>query len=327
MKKILIGLVVLVVLVVAGLAAAPFFIPVETYKDQIAQRVEDATGRQLSIDGDLRLSLLPRFELEANDVAFANAPGASTPNMATLETLLIQLQVWPLLSGEVKVDSFVLVEPVINLEVAENGTPNWRLAGAAPAAEREAPETGGGAPGGVGLQQLSLGDVRLERGRVTYRDNVTNQTVEISDIDMAISLPDLDSPMSAEGSLVWNGETLELSLETESLRGLMEGRTTPVRLALDSAPVTLGYQGQVTNAAPARIEGTVELDVPSVRELAAWTGSPIEGGGSGLGPLSIEGKVAASPARVSFSEASLALDDIKATGQLSADIGGAKPYL
>ena len=38
MKKILIGLAALVVLVIVILVAAPFFIPVETYKQQIAER-------------------------------------------------------------------------------------------------------------------------------------------------------------------------------------------------------------------------------------------------------------------------------------------------
>ncbi len=111
MKKLLIGLVALVFLAVVILIAAPFFIPVGTYKDQIAERTREATGRELEIRGDFALSLLPRFELVVEDVVFANAPGAGQPEMVTLKSLLVQLQVWPLLSGEIKVDSFVLIEP------------------------------------------------------------------------------------------------------------------------------------------------------------------------------------------------------------------------
>lgn len=329
MKKVLIALAAVVGLVVVALLAAPFFIPVETYKTQIAQAAKEATGRDLTIQGDMRLSLLPRLELEAEDVSFANAPGAAQADMARLKKLLVQLQIFPLISGEVRVDSFVLVEPVIHLEVDKNGRPNWQFAeagAAAPAAgTTSTPAQPRRGPGDV--PEISLGDVRLEDGLVTYSDARTGQTGEISAINMTVSLPDMDSPVAADGSLVWNGQKLSLNAKSDALRGLMAGQTTPVSLGLESEVVNLTYQGNVSNAAPARIDGEIDLDVPSIRELAAWTGSPIEMEGNGLGPLKIKGKVAATPAKVAFSEAAIALDDINAEGDLMADISGAKPYL
>ena len=330
MKKVLIVLAAVVVLVIVGLLAAPFFIPVDTYKSQIAQAARDATGRDLTIRGDMRLSLLPRLELEAADVSFANAPGAAQPDMARLKKLLVQLQIWPLLSGRVRVDSFVLVEPVIHLEVDKTGRPNWVFAkaeAAAPSggAPATAPAPAAGAPGEI--PEISLGDVRLDNGLLTYTDARSGRHVEISDINMTVSLPDMDSPAAAYGSLVWNGQKLSLTAKSEGLRGLMAGKTTSVSLGLESKVVNLAYEGSVTNAAPARVEGTVDLDVPSIREVAAWTGNPIEAPGNGLGPLKIKGKVAATPGRVAFTEAQIALDDIKAQGDLTADVSAAKPYL
>ncbi|MFQ5467289.1 MAG: AsmA family protein, partial [Kiloniellaceae bacterium] len=325
MKKFLIGLAAVVVLVVVALFAVPALIPVETYKARIEDAAREATGRALTLKGDLKLSLLPRVELEAADVAFANAPGARAPNMASLERLVLQLQVFPLLSGQIKVDSFVLVKPVINLEVDKAGRPNWRfaLAAAAAPAEAAAPATGEA----LSLPDLSLGDVRIEDGRVTYRDGRGGQTFEASAINMTVSLPNMDGPVRAEGSLVWNGEKLTLTLETENLRGLAGGEATPLRLALDAKPIKVQVDGQVTNAAPPRRGGRLDLDVPSIRALAAWSGSPIEGGGSGLGPLKIAGKIDATDTRFAFSEAVIALDGMNAKGDLSADIGGAKPDL
>ena len=330
MKKVLIALAAVVVLAVVALLVVPSFIPVETYKAQIAQAAKDATGRDLTILGDMRLSLLPRLELEAEDVSFANAPGAAQPDMARLKKLLVQLQIFPLITGEVRVDSFVLVEPVIHLEVDKNGRPNWQFAGAsAPAAgttgTTSTPAQPSGGPGD--MPELSLGDVRLEDGLVTYADARTGKTVEISAINMTVSVPDMDSPVAADGSLVWNGQKLSLNAKSDALRGLMAGQVTSVSLGLESAPVNLTYQGNVSNAAPARIDGDIDLDVPSIRELAAWTGSPIEMAGSGLGPLKIKGKVTATPAKVAFTEAAISLDDINAEGDFTADISGATPYL
>jgi len=331
MKKLLIGLGVLVVLAIAALVAAPFLIPVETYKEQIATAARDATGRELTIGGDFGVSLLPSIALEAEDVAFANAPGASTPQMATLQALRVKLQLWPLLTGEVKVDQFVLVEPVINLEIDKNGKANWDFGGA-PAAEGAAPtpaelaEAGGGGPAAA-LKQLSLGDVRLVDGRINYFDARSGAAYEVSAINMTLSLPDLDSPFAAAGSLAWNGETLKVDAETGALRGLLAGEATTVAVGLKSSPVNLGYQGQVTLAGPPKADGKVDLDVPSIRELAAWTGNPIEGGGQGLGPLKITGQVKVDGQSYAFSGAKIALDDMNATGDLRADLGGKKPYL
>lgn len=326
MKKLLIGLLAVVVLVVVVLAAAPFFIPIETYKQQIAERTRDATGRELRIGGELGLSLLPRFELRAEDVAFANAPGAGEPDMATLKELVLRLQVLPLLVGEVKVDSFVLVEPVIHLEIDNKGRPNWQFDGA-PGAKAEAAAETAEDEGrkGPGLAELSLGDVRLDNGLVTYRDARSGQAMEISAINMTVSLPDLASPFALKGSLVWNGEQVTLTAEGDNPRRLMAGEAVPVALAVDSKPIDLSFEGRVTLVETAALEGKAGLDVPSVRALAAWTGNPIEIAGTGLGPLKIAGQIKGAGQKVAFADAEIALDDMKATGDLSVDAGGAKP--
>ena len=326
MKRLLIGLVVVVALVLVALVAAPFFIPIETYKQQIAERTREATGRELTIGGELSLSLLPRFELRAGDVAFANAPGASEPEMATLKELVLRLQVLPLLALDVKIDSFVLVEPVIHLEVDQAGRPNWQF-DVAPAAKAEAKAEKAEDGKGPGLAELSLGDVRLENGLVTYRDARSGQAAELSAINMRVSLPDLGSPFAADGSLVWNGEKLTLTAAGDNPRRLMKGEATPVELAVQSRPFNLSYQGEVTLAEVALVEGKTRLDVPSIRELAAWTGNPIDAAGSGLGPLGIGGQVKAAGTKISFFGAEIALDEMKATGDLAVDTGGAKPYL
>jgi AsmA protein len=329
MKKVLIALAAVVALVIVVLLAAPFFIPAETYKTQIAQAAYDATGRELNIKGDMRLSLFPRIELEAADVSFANAPGAAEPDMARLQKLQVQLQIWPLLSGQVRVDSFILVQPVIHLEVDKAGQPNWVFAKAG------MPAAGGGATStpapsasdSGGIPEISLGDVRLVDGLVTYIDARSGQRVELSAINMAVSLPNMDSPVATDGSLVWNGRKLTLKAKSEALRGLMAGITTPVSIGLESDVVNLSYEGTVTKAKPAKVDGTVDLDIPSLRELAAWTGNPLTAGGKGLGPLKIKGKVAASPGKAAFTEAQIALDDIKAEGDLTADVTSGKPYV
>jgi len=56
MKKILIGLGVVVVLVIGAAVIVPMFIPVDVYKREIIAGIEKATGRKARIDGDFKLS-------------------------------------------------------------------------------------------------------------------------------------------------------------------------------------------------------------------------------------------------------------------------------
>ena len=330
MKKLFISLLVIVVILVVIVVAIPFFLPLDTIKKQVAEQAREATGRELAINGDFNVSIFPHVGLKASDVTFSNAEGASDPQMATLKSLLIELEVVPLLSGQVKVDSFVLVEPVIHLEVDKDGKANWDF-GAADVTETQSggsgDSSGAGGSGAMDLEDVTLGDVRLENGLVTYKDAVSGQSLELSNINMTVSMPGLDSPLTADGSLDWNGETLTLKIESDQVRGLMTGAGAAMKVALTSNPVNLSYDGQVKPIPTVQVDGTVNLDVPSVRELAKWAGQPIDAPGDGLGPLKIDGKVKVDDKVYAFNDATIALDQTTGKGAFSADLSGAKPYL
>ena len=117
MKKLLIGLGVVVLLLIVAIVVVPMLIPLERYKSEIQQQAKKQTGRDLRIDGDISLSVFPTIAVSVANVGFANAPGAATPEMATIDRLDVALQILPLLSGEVAIDRFILEKPVISLEI------------------------------------------------------------------------------------------------------------------------------------------------------------------------------------------------------------------
>jgi AsmA protein len=326
MKKILIGIAILVVVIVAVALAAPFFIPAEVYKSQLVAQVKAATGRDLRIDGPVRVSLLPRIALEAEKVSFSNAPGAAEKEMATLAKLQVQLQVLPLLSGEIAIDRFVLRGPVIHLEIDKSGHPNWSFgnASAAPAPQSAPPKGASTKNAAAQIQELRLGEVKIEDGRITYLDQRSNARYEVSDVDVAVKLPSLDQPVNVDGALVWNGKRVQILASADRARALIDHSSTPISLKLAAEPVSLTVAG--TLALPA-VSGDIELKVPSVRGFAAWTGKPLSVPGTGLGPFSITGKFTADNGRYAFANARLALDEIKGTGEVQVDTTRARPQI
>ena len=330
MKKVLIGIAVLVVVLVAAVVAVPFLVPKDEIKAQITQGVQDATGRKLTIAGDLNVSVLPNLEVIAEDIAFENADGAADVNMAALKELRLKLQILPLISGNVQVDEFVLVDPVINLEIDKNGKPNWEFADTAPASEAPAASSdseSSGDAGGSSINQISLGNIQLVNGNLKFTDAASGTTQEVSAINLAVKLTDLDSPFTADGSMQWNAKTIDLSVTSDNPRGLTTGEEAPVGLSVGTDVITLSFDGSVATAAKLLVSGALDVSTPSIRDLAAWTGNPIEFEGSGLGPFNLAGNVKVDGSTYSFTDAKLGVDEIAGDGSVTVATAGAKPQI
>ena len=332
MKKVLIGLGVLVVLLIAAVVIIPTMVPVETYKAEISKQVEAATGRTFKINGDVSVSVLPNLAIEIEDVSFGNAPGGRADQMATMKQLTVDLQLMPLLSGGIAVDKFILVEPMINIEKNAQGQGNWVMGDVKPATGGGAASSGSGAAssgqsasGGGSAPAIRLGEVRIENGRVSYWDGATGTEEIISDITMEISLPDLDSVMEMSGTLTRNSQELAIKTRVETPRDLMEGRQAKVSEEITSAILNLTFDGTAQMAGETKAAGHVKIDVPSVRDLAAWGGSPLDVDGDGFGPFKVEGDLDMAGSKIGFRNAAIAFDEIKGNGELTLETGGAKP--
>jgi AsmA protein len=326
MRKLVVILLAVVVVLIGAALALPFVIPTETYKQQLAAQVERATGRRLDIRGPLHLSLLPAVALKAEDVRFANAPGAVEPDMAKLKTLEVELKVWPLIHGSVEVARFVLVEPEIHLEVAKDGRPNWQFGPPSAGKAKPAP-TGGGAPGtsNLPITEIKLGDIRIENGSLTYVDAGSGARQDIRSLNLAIQLPDLNSPLQANGSLDYRAQTVKVNLKLDQPLQVIQGGRSPIRLAVDSNPARFGFEGQLSSGAEPSAVGGLDLSVPSIRQLAGWLAEPLNIQGEGLRTLTIKGKLDGSPQHVALSDVAIGLDQIVAKGELTAELGGRVP--
>ena len=334
MRKVLIGLAIFLVAIVVIVIVVPFLIPADAYRGRIVQAVQSATGRELRINGPLSFSILPALALEANDVALANAPGATSKDMMTLGKLEVGLKLFPLLGGNVEIDQFVLVDPVIHLQIDKSGRPNWDFS----TTPSQAPPSSGPAAQpqtqaqtqsqAQSLRQLRLGKVEITNGTIDYSDARSGQHEEFSKIGLTVKLPSLDDPASIDGSADWHGKTVKLSVSAEKPRALMGSGSGAFKTSVSSDPVTVSYDGTVTGGGPAlQLAGTIDLDIPSLRELATWAGNPLPAKQGGLGPFSIKGKLQGSTDNLAISDLRITLDSIHGTGNLSVAAAGSKPTL
>jgi len=334
MKKLFLVLGVLLVLVVGAVVAAPFLIPTDTIKSQLAAQVEGATGRKLSVDGDLNLSVLPNLAVSMADVRFANAEGSDVADMATLKSLNVNLKILPLLTGSVEVDEFVLIEPKIYLEVDAGGNPNWAFDNGEEAAaesgnqEETAGDQGEGeSDGSLPISELKLGDIRIEGGSLVYVDHTSDAEERVDNMNLKLSLADIKSPLKAEGSLDYKDETIELDLGLASPYDAVQGGNSAFDLAVKSAPLNVSFDGELSNQAAPSASGGIDLAIPSVKGLAAWLAEPIALETEGLESLTITGQLNGSAEKIAFTDAMIGLDKISGKGEVTTDLTGSTPKI
>ncbi|MEM7023559.1 MAG: AsmA family protein [Pseudomonadota bacterium] len=346
MRKFLLILLGLVVVLIGGALIVPFLIPTDTYKEQIAHEVERATGRRLTIEGPLSFTVLPRLGFETGGVALSNPPGADSPEMVRLKAVELELKIWPLLDGVLEIDRFVLVEPKIDLEVDAQGKPNWEFGAPAedkpekPPEQPEARSDPKSEPGSEfgGIEQASggyvteirLGDIRIENGSLSYKNAQDGASEQIDAINVTLQLPDLASSLQADGSLDYKGETITLQLNADQPAALLQGGASPVALTIETAPAKISFDGQLaagsTEDAPGPgATGKLDLQVGSIRDLAAWLAEPLAFEGEGLKSAKLSGQLDAGPKQVALTDATIGLDEIEGTAELAADLSGAVP--
>ncbi len=334
MRKLIYGLVALVVVLIGAALIVPSLIDWNGYKREIATEVKDATGRDLAIAGDLDLAILPSPHLSAADVTLANAPGAASPAMARLKTLEVDVRLLPLIGGRIEVSSVKLVDPVIELEKLPDGRANWQFApppaigaGTAPAqapapAQPAAPQAAspsGGRPGTA--TPFRLDDLRIENGTVIYRDRGAGTVERIEKINARLAAGSLSGPFKADGTLVARGHEIALDANVGTLQG---ASPTPVTLhaGLPGADGKLTVTGLLADAdtAPSfqgRIEGAAADLAKLVRAVA-----PQEALSAALSnKLSLAGALKGSAKSVAIDDLDVALGDTRAHGAVNIALG------
>jgi len=111
-------------LILAGLLVIPHLIDVNTYRQQIAEQLEQRLGRPVTL-GRLRLSVLPFIQFEAADVAISDDPQFAHGEFITAQSVRVDLELWPLLRGDVQMRAIEFTQPVVVLIRGKNGEWNW----------------------------------------------------------------------------------------------------------------------------------------------------------------------------------------------------------
>lgn len=177
--RILAGIAVLMVVVVAGAVVVATTMGREALVPPVAAQVKAATGRDLTVAGEARIALALPPRVVLSEVALSNAPWATAPRMLEAQRLELTVELLPLLSRRFELSRIDLVGPRIALETDGAGRGNWQFEGTTPvpAGTTRAP----GLPAA-----LVIGNVAVRDGVITYRDGPKAPVTQVTVTELAL---------------------------------------------------------------------------------------------------------------------------------------------
>jgi len=297
--------------VVAALSSVPGLVNVEAYKPGLIQAVREATGRELVIDGPMRLRMFPVPGIGAGTVRFANAVGGKGAQMIDVRWVSVRPDWGALLHGRIAVGTLTLYQPTIVLETDAKGVPNWEFKPGGNASQAaDAPSAG---------FHLAVGRLEIVRGTISYTDPGTKTHYAAENVDAGATVRSFDGPFEIDGSATVNGVPLKLDMAF--------GAPTPTghtaRLNLKVSSGELDFKGGAAQLSlDSKLSGHLTVKTGVLSDfvnavLGALGGTRANFDMSGAGRFAFDGDIEIGPERLAVSDFEIGMGKDEAKGSLS----------
>jgi AsmA family protein len=221
-------------------------------KKYISAGVSKVTGRQLSINGDLKLDLGWISRLSASEIQFQNASWSKHPQMAEVGLFDVEIDLWQLIRHfRVVLPTVTISQPKVVLEKNAEGSANWEFR-AAPAVTEPVPENRGDFPV---IEKLIIKDGML---RFDNQESKTEIELKVTEAEGAGFL---EAPVKLKAEGTYQKLPLTLSVDGGSYQNLRSSKEPyPLKINLGAGKLKARIDGNLTE--PLAMKGEdVTLDI------------------------------------------------------------------
>ena len=233
-------IVIAITLLFAGLLATGFVLlytlDFNAFKDVISDAVRDATGRELSIAGDVALSRSLPPTLSVSDVTFANAPWGAKSPMLSVDKLQVQVALLPLLKRQLVFKRLDLSGTTMSLETDAKGRGNWEL--------QTASDPGSGTHSIRGVQ---LGLIHINDLNLTFSNGKSGWETQFELASLAVERLSTEKQFSVELSGAWRGQPVVLSGSVGLLADAIAGNPFAIDLSGQVAGDKITLTGNIAD--------------------------------------------------------------------------------
>ena len=242
MGKLLKVVVGFVLLLLAVVVIAPMVIDPNDYREEIQTVVKEKTGRELSIKGQLSLSVFPWIGVGIEQVSLSNASGFKGEHFAQIEQAEVKVKLLPLLSQHLEVSTVVLKGLQLNLAKNKAGVSNWADMVGTPESQTEAESTEKASDSSASaIGAIAVGGLQIIDASITWDDASKKERYQLMDLDLTTDALSLGQPMGLDLAFTVDSSkpkaTMRLKLQGDVLinAALDKVDVQQLRLVMDAA--------------------------------------------------------------------------------------------
>lgn len=274
---------VLAVLALGSLTVAVLTVDPNDFKPQITAQVKKATGRELTLAGDIGWSFYPWLGLNLGKASLANPPGFGDQPFARIDEIDIKVKLLPLLRKQLQARQIVISGVSLDLQKDRQGRDNWSDLAKGAGESAKAPEKAaeGGVPSGL---KIRVNGLKLRNLKLRYRDRQAGTDIRIDPLNLTTGAIELGKPVRFEGGLALEMTGLAVKLP---LSGQLTADLEHNRYRLDDFELTPTITG---DGLPANgLTGAIQLDLAADLNAQTLKASTLR---LALDDLTLEGQLA-----------------------------------
>jgi AsmA protein len=204
--RLVLGLSALVLILILAAGVALITLDPNDHKEWISNEVQENTGRNLQLGGDIKLTFYPWLGLEAADVTLGNAEGFGREPFLHTDYVNVRLKLLPLLQNRYEVDTIKVSGAVINLAKNDAGVTNWDdLAGSRQKEQKDQKP--------LPLSAVVVGGVDIRDISLVWEDAGAGTRYEIKDFAMSTGALVYGAPVDLEMRFTAGANQPEISTD------------------------------------------------------------------------------------------------------------------
>jgi len=306
-------------------AAISFFLLFDAndFRDDFAAQVRKATGRELTIEGDIELSLFPWLAIDIGQTRLGNAAGFSDEPFVSFNQARLSVRVVPvLLHREVSIGTASLDGLVLNFEVDRNGRSNWQ--DLIDASEAEGSTVQEGEPADAGSSTLDIARIDVTNAAVRYTDNQIGESYSLTNLNMTSGRVAEGKPLPLSTAFDFEAQPSNISGGFEMEAVVSAGPTSgtigfsDVKISLLGIDISGSVEpfSYVDDAIPTAV---IQVDEFSLKELMAKMEiePPLTADPDAMEKVLINATVQFRPEAIALKDLDLVLDDTTFAGDLA----------
>lgn len=245
LKKVILGIIGFVLLVVAGAGIYIYTLDWNKHKSLVSQYLTQITGLRSQIEGNLKVNIFPQPKIIAGRVKFFSEANSKTP-LIVVNEITANLDLAPLFDKKFVVRSMMLEEPSVNLVISEKGEFNWK-------------NVGKNSQTKSGNVEVSFDNVRLNNMILSFSNLATKKEYEIPNISATVSAPTLQGPYKTDGKFIHNNSEIKFK------GTISKNNELALNMTVDN--VVTGSKFIIDGSLGAQAKGTVSFDTRSLSNI------------------------------------------------------------